>query len=224
MANARPGGQRLVIYDRTCGGDPLGLSDVWHAGAWLYTATYGIDARCGVSSWQQAFDWLDQRAACAPIAEVQYWGHGKWGSARVGQESLDQQSIAPGGCHHQRLLALRDALARDGQQPPLFWFRTCETFGAHVGQRFAEELASLLSCRVAGHTYVIAYYQSGLHALDAGQQANWPADEGLAEGSATAPVRAHPSRRSAPNTITCLRGSLPQKVVAACRERRDQQD
>jgi hypothetical protein len=91
----------------------------------------------------------------------------------------------------------------------LWWFRTCETFGALPGQRFATELADFLGARVAGHTYIIGHVQSGLHTLRPGERPTWSEDEGLREGSPDEPRRAHWSRLRAPNTITCLRGTIP---------------
>jgi hypothetical protein len=94
------------------------------------------------------------------------------------------------------------------------WFRTCETFGAARGIAFAEGLAHLLGARVAGHTHEIALYQSGLHGLAPGARASWPRDEGLAEGTADAPVRAHASSPAAPNTITFMTGRVPEAWFA----------
>ncbi len=91
----------------------------------------------------------------------------------------------------------------------LVWLRTCESFGAHAGHDFAMRLADTLGARVAGHTFVIGYRQSGLHALAPGQRAAWPADEGLADGSADAPLRARGSSWRAPRTITALTPRLP---------------
>jgi hypothetical protein len=45
-------------------------------------------------------------------------------------------------------------------------------------------------------------------------RADWSATEGLAEGSAEAPARAHGSHRRAPRTITCLTGAVPASWLA----------
>ena len=89
------------------------------------------------------------------------------------------------------------------------WFRTCETFGARRGIAFAEQLSDSLGARVAGHTYVIGFQQSGLHGLFPGARADWSPDEGLVEGTPDDPVRARWSHRSAPHTITALSGRVP---------------
>lgn len=102
---------------------------------------------------------------------------------------------------------LREKLAPDA----LIWFRTCETFGARAGIALAERLADFTGARVAGHTHIIGFHQSGLHGLSPGQRADWTEDEGLLEGTPGSPRRA---RRSAPwraNTITCLANTVPAR-------------
>jgi hypothetical protein len=59
------------------------------------------------------------------------------------------------------------------------------------------------------HTFIISHWQSGLHSLSAGCTAAWDPDEGIAEGNAQHPERAHWSGRRKPNTITFLHGKIP---------------
>src|SRR5438552_2481660 len=103
---------RLLVYDRTCvGRRPWpGLSTAWRAGRSLYGALGRIDAACGAASWAEALDWLGSHAPEARIAEVQYWGHGTWGNARLGGEVLDRLALAPGHVHEGRLRRLADRL------------------------------------------------------------------------------------------------------------------
>src|SRR5262245_17997203 len=68
---------RALIYDRTCVWRGGALSHAWAAGSRLYRALGRIDAARGVASWDEALGWLAELRA--PIDEVQYWGHGKWG-------------------------------------------------------------------------------------------------------------------------------------------------
>jgi len=68
-----------------------------------------------------------------------------------------------------------------------------------------------LGARVAGHTFIIGAIQSGLHGLRPGGKPDWSAEEGIAEGPATAPVRAHESGIFEPHTITCFKGEVPEK-------------
>ena len=177
------------------------LTPVWSAGSRLYRMLGRIDAAHGAADWDDAFAWLASHDE--PIREIQYWGHGKWGRALVGEDSFDAASLA--GRHAAALAAVRERLAPDA----LLWFRTCETFGAHAGHDFAQRLADTLGARVAGHTYIIAFQQSGLHGLAPGARPTWSPEEGLVEGTAEDPQRALWSKRRAPNTVTALTGSIP---------------
>ncbi len=200
---------RLMVYDRTCRGRSLrpGLSHAWGAGAHLYHSLGRIDAWCGVDSWDEAFDWLATFEPRRKLAEVQYWGHGKWGHARVGDQAFDIRGL---GRDHAFAPALKKIAARmlPGNKG-LWWFRTCETFGARPGIRFGQALAEHLGCRTAGHTFIIGHWQSGLHTLLPGQDANWPDDEGLRKGTPEEPTAAHWSRAWRPNTINFLQGAIP---------------
>lgn len=194
---------RVLIYDRTCVSTGGGLSIPWAAGAGLYRALRRIDRSLGVASWAEAFVWLATLGE--PISEIQYWGHGKWGSAYVGADRFAATSLLRDHVHRPLLDAVRTRLLPDA----LVWFRTCETVGAHAGIELAETLADFLGARVAGHTHVIGFHQSGLHGLAPGQRATWSPAEGIAEGTPEAPVRAAWSRRRAPNTVTCFAGRVP---------------
>lgn len=202
---------RLLVYDRTCRGHgPLpGLSHAWWTGRWFYRALGRLDGALAADSWQQALEWLASTGADAPIAEVQFWGHGRWGNARIGDEILDVRSLDGGHHHHQPLLQVRQRL-RPGAAG-LWWFRTCETYGTDVGKTFAKAWTSFLGCRTAGHTHVIGFWQSGLHSLLPDAEPGWASNEGLVP---SAIPRAEPtaavSHRRAPNTITCLEGRVPE--------------
>jgi hypothetical protein len=197
---------RLVVYDRTCRGRRAlpGLSAAWAAGTRLYGALGRVDAWYGASSWREALDWLADVEPGRAIAEVQFWGHGRWGRALVAQEALDEAALAP---HHplgERLRRVRARLVPGGEA--LWWFRTCETFGGAEGQRFARAFSRLLGCRAAGHTHVIGVVQSGLHTIAPGEEPGWAVDEGLRPDRSGAALR---SRLAAPNTITCFHGRIP---------------
>lgn len=191
---------RVVVYDRTCVRTRGRLSPIWAAGTWMYRGLGRIDAARGVASWDEALAWL--AAQPAPIHEIQYWGHGKWGGALVDTDMLDATAFR---MRRARLEAVRERLAPDA----LIWFRTCETFGAKPGIAFAEQLADFFGARVAGHTYIIGFHQSGLHGLAPGARADWSPDEGLAEGTPDAPVRARWSWPWRPRTVTALDGAVP---------------
>lgn len=193
---------RLLVFDRTCrgrGGLP-GLSHAWGAGRHLYRGLGRLDAGFGAATWTEALTWLARQGA-GPIAEIQFWGHGRWGQALIAGEALDLRALSPGHALHGPLGQVRARLAPDA----LWWFRTCETFGTEAGQRFAAAFAGHLGCRVAGHTHVIGVWQSGLHSLRPGETPSWSITEGV---RGPGPVAA-PSRLGAPNTISCLHGRVP---------------
>lgn len=194
-----------MVYDKTCTGRIVGLSTAWAVGGALYAARGWLHARRGASSFEEALEWLGSFGAPAPIAEVQFWGHGKWGDIRIGDERLDEGSLSRSHEHARRLSRLGARLAPES----LVWLRTCETFGANRGQSFARALSDRLGCHVAGHTYVIDVWQSGLHALAPGAAPTWAPDEGLTSGTPAAPSRARRSTPSEPNTISCFEGKLP---------------
>ena len=198
--------QRLLIYDRTCRGRRWapGLTHSWIAGALIYRGLRRFDAYRGVRSWEEALAWLAARRH--PIAEVQYWGHGKWGELYIAQDKLDNSSLQSDSPHYPALSTIREKMC--GPQA-LWWFRTCESFGAKKGQQFARAWTDFFGCRSAGHTYVIGPLQSGLHSLAPGQTPHWSAAEGIFQGSPEEPVRAYASNFRAPNTIHCLQGHIP---------------
>ncbi len=197
---------RLMIYDRTCPRPRFlpGLSQVWGAGRHLYRALGRLDGSHGAASWAEALDWLAAVQPGARIQEIQFWGHGRWGLARIGSEPLDASALASGHPHHDRLARVRDRLQPDGA---LWWFRTCETFGTRAGHQFARAWTRFHRCRAAGHTYIIGGWQSGLHSLAPDAEPTWSTDEGLDPAD---PSRALWSGPRAPNTITFLHGQIPE--------------
>lgn len=192
-----------MVYDRTCRGRyGVGLTHSWIAGAALYKGLGRFDAAAAASSWAEALAFL--QSFSAPIREIQYWGHGKWGRALIDRDVLDESALSPGHPHYDALARVRDRLV---QGDSLIWFRTCETFGKEVGHSFATSLSRFTGGRVAGHTYVIGPFQSGLHSLRPGQAPGWSTTEGLDPQNERAGLMSTPW---APNTITCLHGRIPE--------------
>jgi hypothetical protein len=187
---------RVVVYDRTCVGRRGSLTPAWAVGARLYRRLDRIDAWQGVASWDEAVMWI--LSLRERVSELQYWGHGRWGRVMIDDDVLDADGL-------DRIEPLRARLTDNA----LVWFRTCETFGANAGINFAERIADFLGVRVAGHTYVIGFHQSGLHLLAPGASATWSPTEGLAAGTPDEPIKAKRSRPWAPHTITCLHGAVP---------------
>jgi hypothetical protein len=167
-----------------------------------------VDATFGARSFAEALDFALRTAKDRPIGELQYWGHGKWGSILLDRESLDRRALAPGHALRPKLEALRERLSPGA----LLWFRTCETLGARAGQDFAAALGDFTGASVAGHTYVIGYFQSGLHLLPPGVLPSWSPAEGLLAGTPEDPRRARDSGPSEPNTITCFTPRVPASL------------
>ena len=207
---------KLVVYDATDTGPLLlvprivrgedgtargtgGLTRWWRIGAALHTTAQRADAAFGATSWDEAIRWAREQAERSgrPVEELQAWGHGGWGYMGMGPTKLDAASDA-----YAR--ALRPLLAPNA----LVWLRCCSAFAAEAGTDLAPRLADALGARVAGHTFIIGFWQSGLHVVSPGGRADWSVDEGTSRTSAGVRI-ADVSRPGAPRTITCLRPGLP---------------
>jgi len=203
---------RVVLYDDTCrtsrvGGfvAPIGLTHTWIAGSLLYRGRARADLTRGTTSWSEGLRAVVDAPGPETISELQYWGHGKWGRALVRDDVWDRRALDA----RHALAPLLDALAARLAPNARVWFRTCETFGGDEGHAFARELSEFLGATVAGHTFIIGPWQSGLHTLAPGAQPTWSTTEGILEGSPARPVRALWSRPDRPNTITCLHDTIP---------------
>lgn len=206
-------GLRLLFYDDTCRTSRfgLGLTHSWIAGARFYGAMGKFHAAQGFTDWDSALDWLVEVERDAKIDEIQFWGHGKWGKLFIDGAPLTADWLT----EDPRAAQIRDRLS--GPEA-LWWFRTCETFGAETGHDFARRWTEFFEANAAGHTYIIGPLQSGLHALRPGDEPTWSTFEGLDEGSPEQPTKALWSIPGAPNTISCLRPTLPKWAFSAGRE------
>lgn len=199
-----------MIYDATQRArKPAALGLAWQVGAHLYRGLGRLDAAFGARNFDEALEWLGGVDASYPIAEVQFWGHGKWGRVFIERDVLDASALREGHRLRRRLDAVRERLTSDA----LIWFRSCETFGARQGQDFAARLADYSGARVAGHTFVIGFFQSGLYVLRPGKVPHWSPSEGLARGTPEKPERALPSGPQEPHTVTALTGHIPSKFA-----------
>jgi hypothetical protein len=197
-------GHRVLLYDRTCReiAGWLGLSAVWRVGGWWFRARGRFDRMLGIASWTEGLHALADLDPARPLDEVQYWGHGNWGSARAGNERLSVESLRAEHPHRPLLEQVRRRHRDDGGT--VWWFRTCETLGREAGHRFARSFATEMNATVAGHTFIIAWAQSGLHCLAPGQEPDWSSQEGLRSDG-----RAQWSRFRGPRTIPFWRQEIP---------------
>lgn len=209
-------GLRILIFDDTCRTSRfgVGLTHSWIAGAKLYGTLGRFDHARGVQSWPDALQWLAELEAERPIAEVQFWGHGKWGKLFIAGSVLTADVLDAAHPLNHWMCAIRDRMTPES----LWWFRTCETFGGTIGHEFARRWTDFFGCPAAGHTYIIGPLQSGLHALRPGEEPTWPAIEGVAVGDAAAPKQALWSIPGAPSTISCLQPNLPAWAFSAGEE------
>src|SRR5690349_8599386 len=120
---------RLMVYDRNRSAGRFLVSS-WKVGGRLYGSLGRIDACYGAADWDDALAWLGSYRAPEPIAEVQFWGHGKFGEARIGQMCLDATLLD--STHHQHA-ALCSVKQRLIPGTGLWWFRTCSTFATKKG-------------------------------------------------------------------------------------------
>jgi hypothetical protein len=190
-----------MLYDNSC----PGLTQAWWGGGRLYRRLHRIDHFAGFDNWTSALEWLARVEPQRAIDEIQVWCHGKWGRVLLGRDRLDVRALDES---RKQLSAVRERLS--GQQA-LWWFRTCETFGARAGHDFARRWTDFFGCAAAGHSYAIGAWQSGLHRLMPGAAPSWSPREGLRQGTPEAPERAWASHPFAPNTISCLQGSVPRE-------------
>jgi hypothetical protein len=177
---------RVIIYDASGAKPDLELSDTWWLGARLFKALRRADHIIEARAWGDVVEGLRQFSR---VDEVQYWGHGSPGNVWLGNERLGADVLA-------RLPAIGT-----------LWLRTCSTFHGAAGQTFAEWLAMRTRARVAGHTYIIGPWQSGLRTLRPGAVPDWKMSEGRGRGDDGRIAWSGPLQ---PRTVTCLHAEIPR--------------
>lgn len=182
-----------------------GLSKFWRLGGVYHRAALRADGVFAAASWAEALGWAATMAETrgAPIKELQFWGHGGFGFMLMDEEPLSVQSIEG---HHEPLV---DRLKAQLRGDSVVWLRCCSAFGSAAGKHFARGLAQALGAQVAGHTHIIGFLQSGLHAVGPTSEPAWSDDEGVERDPNGAARGARASSARAPHTITALRMGLP---------------
>jgi hypothetical protein len=199
---------RLLLYDASPRrlADLAKLSAPLSLGALALTVCGRFDGAFRARSWAEAFGWLLFVGSRRPLEEVQVWSHGRWGEARLEYDPLTVDCFARSHALYPILSRVRRVL----EGGALVWFRTCATFGALSGREFARVAAEALGCCVAGHTYDIGLWQSGLHTLAPGARPDWDVWEGLNLGTPQLPLRARESGPTEPRTVTALQMGIPR--------------
>jgi hypothetical protein len=176
-------GQRLIVYDNT----ENGIKE------WFWRRYVQVRVgwkKIGVSSWADAHGKIFNAVRPGTrLMELQWWGDGSPGAPRINGKT-------PPDDFWQTLSSLVTPES-------LIWFRMCSVFFGDKGRAFAQATARTLGCRVAGHTYVIGPWQSGLRTLRPGQT---PDLHWLYTGADWTQVKSGPFR---PRTIFCTRMSVP---------------
>jgi len=202
-------GQRIMIYDATTLKDGVdwkedGLAYTWFAGGRLYRWLRWLDKVKAVTSWDEALDYLIEAGAKEEISQVQFWGHGLWGSAYIGRDRLSTSALKKEPIR-EKIHTLSNLMSPGA----LWWFRTCQTYGTEKGHAFAKEFTNAFGCRTAASTHIIGPLQSGCHSLLPGQEPHWSVDEGVESRPEGKPPVGKWSSLSSPNTIFALQGHLP---------------
>lgn len=174
-------------------------------GGKFYKMFRSVENHAGFESWQDAFTWLNEVEPEKKFDTIQFWGHGFPGGIAMNGEALKRSSLKPQSKYYALLKTLKSRLKPDS----VIWLRTCTSFAGSIGKKFAQDLANFFGCTVAGHTFKIGPWQSGLHTLKPNETPYWndtegftPNKEGLLETAWSLPW--------SPNTIFCLTGKIPK--------------
>jgi hypothetical protein len=112
------------------------------------------------------------------IRRLEFWGHGRPGAMRVGDEEVKVESFAPGHPHGALFAQLRPWLADDA----VVWFRGCSTFAGTDGKNFARGAAAFFGRRIAvwGQSRLLGFNLDwgGTVRLTAGAEPDWPDVDG----------------------------------------------
>jgi hypothetical protein len=193
---------KVAIYDRTALFDNVKNSNdiltySWMYGSRMFKLFNSLDTAKGVSSWEEAFSFLEEFSKTTVITGVQFWGHGAPGVAAIGGELLNRKKTSQ---YKERLSNIGSRMSEDAY----WWWRTCGTYGRETGKHFAEHFTKTLGRKTAGHTHVIGFWQSGGHVIRPEQKAHWSDVEGFAGDQMIS------SNWNRPNTIICAQTKIPK--------------
>lgn len=197
---------RIVIYDANI---KDAVSVTWTVGGKIYPVLRRCDVAVPVKSWAEVCPALMSLAEKHPITQVQFWGHGWFGKAAIGDDVLNTSTLR-NTAFGAELRALGEKLAPGA----IWWFRTCATYGAPAGKHFAEQFTNCLNRTTAGSTYSIGLIHSGIRTLLPYQKPYWSDREGVdflpGENSERSGGKALLPTFSAPNTLMFWRNKIPE--------------
>lgn len=160
----------------------------------------------GFDSWSDALHWVNGVEYGHPIRSLQVWGRGGFGSVFIGERCLNIRALSTESHFYGDLVTLRARLTPDAT----IWFRSSHTFGSDIGQRFAEAFTKFMGCTVAGHTYGLNAFHSGLRTLEPGTKPDWPELEGLVDARDGTMQKAG-SAPWFPRTILFTQNTIPNR-------------
>lgn len=155
---------RVTVYDKNpgVGISQWGLKTSWLLGCWIQKLFGAVDEYYGAASWDEAMAWLASRPA--PIASIQYWGHGSPGVIWLAQMAMNIDKF---------IETVKSKVVPES----VIWWRVCSSFQGTRGHAFSKRLANELNCTIAGHTRLIGPMQGGLHTRKPNTEPSWPVTE-----------------------------------------------
>lgn len=194
----------LMFYDGSAwAGEVLVFSFI--NGGNFYKTFRSVEHHAGFDKWADALTWLTTVESNKKIDSIQFWGHGFPGGIALNGEALKSSSLKPQSKYYQFLLALKARLKPES----VIWLRSCTSFAGSLGKKFAQDLANFFGCKVAGHTFIIGPWQSGLHTLNPGESPSWSDTEGF-KPDKDGLLRTAWSKPWETHTIFCLTGKIPK--------------
>lgn len=194
----------VMFYDASdWAGEQLRFS--WIAGGHFYKMFRSLEETKGCMDWIDALKYLSSVQPEKKIDTIQFWGHGTPGRVWINNDFLSVRSLLASSPHRAQLLKLKERVTPE----TVIWFRSCNVFAGQEGHLFAIAFCQFMNCVIAGHTFIVGPWQSGLHTIRPGERPNWSKEEGLIkkeDGS----VEKVWSKPWSPNTVFCLTGKIPK--------------
>lgn len=194
----------IMFYDASdWAGEQLRFS--WVTGGHFYKLFRGVEETKGCYNWTEALNYLSNVDSDKKIKSIQFWGHGSPGRVWINGDFLSVRSLLASSTHRSYLLKLKERLTPES----VIWFRSCNVFAGQEGYLFAIAFSQFMNCVVAGHTFIVGPWQSGLHTIKPGERPSWSKEEGIKkkENGETQMLWSKPW---SPNTIFCLTGQIPK--------------
>lgn len=194
----------IMIYDSSdWAGKQLRFS--WITGGKFYKLFHSIEHHAGFDNWQEAFEWILSVEPDRKINSIQFWGHGSPGRVWINGDALSIRSLTEQSQHYIMLKKLKDRMAKDS----VIWFRSCNVFSASEGRFFSIAFCQFMQTKIAGHTYIVGPWQSGLHTIKPGQRPSWDLSEGLKK-TEDGKIKKLWSTPWEKNTVFCLNNKIPE--------------